>query len=137
MAADTTNYNDINQMLGAVSDLLNIPKPPDPPIPTPLVLLTDDRPGMSAQKIGAEVIRRRADAGLPVGVLPSGQVNPAEIMEIIRAQVILDAIATEARVTIAIQPGTPLTAYGVDASGSPVVVNGVTTGIGVGNGIIQ
>ena len=135
--ADTTDYSDISQMLSKILTLLNIPKPPDPPIPTPLVLLTEDRPGMSAQKIGAEVIRRRAEAGLPVGVLPSGRVNPAEVMEIIRAQVYIDAFATEARNTVAIQPGTPLTAYGVDSAGLPVVVNGVTTGIGVGNGIIQ
>lgn len=137
MAEDTTNYNNITEMLSKITSLLNIPKPPDPPIATPLVLLSESRPGMSAQKIGAEIIRRRADAGLPVGVLPSGKVNPAELMEIIRAQVYMNALSSEARTTVAIQPGTPVTAYGVDASGMPVVVNGITTGIGIGNAIIQ
>lgn len=135
--ADTTDYTNVDSILSSVLGLINIPKPPDPPVPLPIVLLSSSRPGLSAQKMGAEVIKRRAEAGLPVGNLPDGQVNPNELMEIIRFQVLIDALASEARITVAVNPGIVLAAQGTDASGSPVIVGGTTTAPGTGTAIIQ
>lgn len=123
--------------MSSIMKLLNIPKPPDPPVPTPLILASFNRTGLSAQKLAAEVIRRRAEAGLPVGNLPDGSVNPDELMELIRMQVLIDALVTEARITVAINAGIPILATGTDATGSPVVVNGLTTLFGSGSAIIQ
>ncbi len=135
--ANKTDFTSVDSILSNVLGLMNIPKPPDPPIPFPLILLSSGRPGLSAQKMGAEVIKRRAEAGLPVGNLPDGQTNPNEIMEIIRFQVLIDALASDARISVAINPGITLVATGADATGSPVTVGGTTTTPGLGNAIIQ
>lgn len=131
------DFTNIKKLMNNIMDLLKIPKPKDPEVPTLITLASKNRNGMSAQEMGAEVIRRRAEAGLPVGLLPDGQVNPDEQMEIIRFQVLLDALTSDARITVAIQPGTPLMGQGQAATGAPVVITGTTTGIGVGNAIIQ
>jgi hypothetical protein len=131
-----TDFTNVDSILSSVLNLVNIPKPPDPSLPIPLILLSSIRPGLSAQKMGAEVIKRRAEAGLPVGNLPDGQVNPNELLEIIRFQVLIDALASEARISVAIEPGITLTAQGT-AAGTPVVVAGVTTTPGIGSAIIQ
>lgn len=131
------DFTNIDSVLSGVLNLLTIPKPRDPEISPFLVLLSKNRPGMSAQKIGAEIIRRRAEAGLPVGAFPDGQENPDEIMEIIRAQVWQEALSCEARTTVAIQPGVSILAQGTTASGVPVILQGYTTSIGKGSAIIQ
>lgn len=131
------DFTKIENILSSILGLLTVPKPPAPSIPAPLILATKVRAGLSAQKIAAEVIKRRAEAGLPVGNLPDGSVNPDEMLEIIRAQVYIDALATEARISVVIQPGTGVAATGVDATGTPVQVAGITTTFGIGNAIIQ
>jgi len=135
--AATTDFTNVDSILSSVLGLLTIPKPPDAPIPTPLILLSGSRPGLSWQKIGAEIIKRRAEAGLPVGNLPDGQTNPNELMEIIRLQCIIEALCSEGRISVAILPGISVTATGADADGVPVVVAGVTTTPGIGYAIIQ
>lgn len=131
-----TDFTQVDSILKSVLGILTIPKPPDPPVATPLILLSSSRPGLSAQKMGAEVIKRRAEAGLPVGNLPDGQVNPNELMEIIRFQVLIDALASEARISVAILPGITIQAEGANAAG-PVLSVGITTSPGIGNAIIQ
>lgn len=131
-----TDFTNVDSILSAVLGLMAIPKPPDPPLPIPLILLSSGRPGLSAQKMAAEVIKRRAEAGLPVGALPDGQTNPQEIMERIRFEVLIDNLATQGRISVAINPGIALVASGT-AAGVPVVVAGTTTTPGIGYAIIQ
>lgn len=132
-----TDYTNISSILAEIAALLAIPKPPDPPIATPLILGAIDRPGLSAQEIGSEIIRKRAEAGLPVGALPDGKPNPAELLEIIRAEVYIKYLTTMMRTSVAIEPGITIEGYGTDAMGSPVFVQGITTGIGTGTAIVQ
>lgn len=131
------DFTKIDSILSGVLDLLTIPKPKDPPVSPYLVLASKNRGGMSAQKIAANIIRRRAEAGLPVGNFPDGQVNPDEIMIYIIVEEVLEAISVDARTTVAISPGISIIAQGTTATGVPVLINGITTSIGNGNAIIQ
>jgi hypothetical protein len=131
------NFNKVSSIIEGLTNLLTIPKPPVPEVPKPLILLAGNRPGLCAQEMAAEIIKRSGEAGLPFGVLPNGQVNPREKLEQIRCQVIIDYLATKARFSIAIEPGQTVVAYGEDASGAPVTVAGTTTSEGIGYGIIQ
>lgn len=131
------DFNNIDSLISGILGLLTIPKPKDPEISPYLVLASKNRAGISAQKMAAEIIKRRAEAGLPVGDFPDGQQNPDEIMEIIRAEVYSQALSSESRITVAINPGISIVAQGTTATGEPVIVKGVTTSIGKGNAIIQ
>lgn len=127
----------INNLLGELVSVLKIPKPKDPIISPYIVLASKGRPGMSAKDMAAEIIKRRAEAGLPVGSLPDGEVNPDEVMEMIRCQVIIDAITSKARTTVAIQPGQTVFIQGQTATGTPLYGTGQTISVGSGNGVIQ
>lgn len=106
-------------------------------VPTPLILVgAQTRPGLSAIKIASTIIQRKSEAGLPIGALPSGAVSPDEIMERIRVEEIIKAIQQDAKLTVAIPPGTTLTAAGASAAG-PVTVFGSTITITTGYGVIQ
>lgn len=132
-----TNFNSIDSVVENVLKLLDIPKPPDTPIATPLILASVNRTGSSATKIAAEVIRRQSEAGIPVGALPDGSVNPTEQMYIILIEEIFKALYRDIKLSVAIQPGISVTAAGTDATGTPVAVQGVTTSIGIGNAVLQ
>lgn len=106
-------------------------------VPTPLILVgAQKRPGLSATKIANAIIQRKSEAGLPIGALPSGGVSPDEIMERIRIEEIIKAIQEDAKLTIAIPPGTTLSASGASPSG-PVTVFGSTITLTTGYGVIQ
>lgn len=106
-------------------------------IPPPLVLIGGSkRPGLSAIKIANSIIKRKSEAGLPIGALPSGAVSPDEIMERIRIEEIIKALQEDAKITITIPPGTTLTAAGSSPSG-PVTVYGSTVTSTTGFGVIQ
>lgn len=131
------NFNNIDEVIEEILNLIAIPKPPDPPIPAPIVMASSSRPGMSAQKMAAEVIKRKSETGLTVGPLPDGTQNPSELLEIIRMQVIMEEMISQGRITVVINPGIPIIASGIAANGVPVTVNGTTTGFGTGSGIFQ
>jgi len=127
----------INSIFTIISNALNASRTPPPEIPSLLLLAGAKlRPGLSPMMIAAKVITRQAEAGAPVGVLPSGGKNISELMESIRIEEIITALQTDARIDVAILPGIALTASGGNAGG-PVVCLGLTTGVGSGNGIIR
>lgn len=108
-----------------------------PPIPTPLILVgVATRPGLSPIKIASRIIARKSEAGLPVGVLPSGAVNPDEIMWRIAVEEIIKAFQQEAIISVGIPPGITLTAAGISPS-VPVSVFGSTITFSKGYGVIQ
>ena len=131
---DLTN---INNLLNELVSALKIPKPKDPQISPYIVLASKTRGGISAKDVASEIIKARADAGLPVGTLPDGQVNPDEVMEIIRCEAIFKAISENARTTVAIQPGQQVFIQGQTATGTPLFGMGQTVSVGSGNAIIQ
>lgn len=135
MAIDYTNIGSIIDGFDKFLSLSSIGAPL--PIPTPLILFgTPPRSGLSATKIASRIIARKSEAGLPVGALPSGAISPDEIMERIRIEEIIKALQQEAIITVAIPPGTTLTAAGVSPAG-PVSVFGTTITITKGYGVIQ
>jgi len=135
MAIDFNNIEDIVNGFDKVLKLSSIGGPP--PIPAPLILIgVPRRSGLSPTKIASRIIARKSEAGLPVGVLPSGGVSPDEIMERIRIEEIVNALQQEAVISVAIPPGISLTAAGISPTG-PVSVFGSTIYYAKGYGVIQ
>ena len=127
----------ISDIFKVVSGVIDAARTPPPEIPSALLLAGSKlRPGLSPIMIASKIISRQNEAGAPIGVLPSGAPNVSEAMEVIRVEEIINAILTEARIDVAINPGIILTASGGNAGG-PIQVIGTTTSIGSGNGIIR
>lgn len=132
------NYSNIDSIIGGFQKILKLQTTGVPTnVPTPLILLgSTSRPGLSPTKIASRIIARKSEAGIPVGALPSGGVSPDEIMERIRVEEIIKAIQEDAVITVAIPPGTTLTASGTSPAG-PVTVFGSTITLTRGFGVIQ
>lgn len=132
------NFESFTSILGGIKKILKLQNnSASSTIPTPLILIgAPRRSGLSATKIASRIIQRKTEAGLPVGALPSGAVSPDELMERIRIEEIIRAIQEDAKLTIAIPPGTTLSAAGASPSG-PVTVVGSTITITTGYGVIQ
>jgi hypothetical protein len=132
------NFNDIDSIIEGFDTVLNLSTiGSPPPLPTPLILVgVPKRSGLSPTKIASRIIARKSEAGLPVGALPTGTVNPDEIMERIRIEEIIKALQEDAIISVAIPPGITLTATGISPSGS-VSVFGSTITLTKGYGVIQ
>jgi hypothetical protein len=132
------DFSSINSIIGGFNKILKLSSVGGPPsVPTPLILVgVPRRPGLSPIKIASRIIARKSEAGLPVGVLPSGGVSPDEIMERIRIEEIINALQQEAIISVAIPPGITLSAAGISPTG-PVSVFGSTIMYSKGYGIIQ
>jgi len=132
------DYNNIEDIIGGFDKILNLSSVGGPPpIPAPLILVgVPRRSGLSPTKIASRIIARKSEAGLPVGVLPSGTVNPDEIMERIRIEEIINALQQDAVISVVIPPGISLTAAGISPTG-PVSVFGSTIYYAKGYGVIQ
>lgn len=132
------DYGDINVIISGFDKVLKLSSiGGPPPLPTPLILVgVPRRTGLSPTKIASRIIARKSEAGLPVGVLPSGQVSPDEIMERIRVEEIIKALQQDAIISVAIPPGITLSAAGISPTG-PVSVFGSTITFSKGYGVIQ
>jgi hypothetical protein len=132
------DYSSINAIIGGFDKILKLSTVGGTPkVPTPLILIgAPRRPGLSPTKIASRIISRKSEAGLPVGVLPSGEVNPDEIMERIRIEEIVKAIQQDMIISVAIPPGTTLSAAGISPTG-PVSVFGSTIMYSSGYGVAQ
>lgn len=132
------DYSDINSILAGINAILNLQNfGGPPPVPSPLIELgVPTRTGLSPTKIASNIIARKSEAGLPVGVLPSGGAAPDEIMERIRIEEIVKSLLGDAVITIVLPPGVTVTAAGASPSG-PVTVFGSTITIAQGYAIIQ
>ena len=133
-----TDFSSIDSIISGFNTILKLQTIGGPPtVPSPLILTgVKTRSGLSPTKIASRIIARKSEAGLPVGALPSGGISPDEIMERIRMEEIIKAFQEDAVITVAIPPGTTLTAAGASPSG-PVTVFGSTLTITTGYGIIQ
>jgi len=132
------DYNSVDSIIGGFDKILKLSSiGGPPPVPTPLILVgVPQRQGLSPTKISTRIIARKAEAGLPVGALPSGGASPDEIMERIRIEEIVKAIQQEMIISVAIPPGITLTAAGISPSG-PVTVFGSTIIFSKGYGVAQ
>lgn len=132
------NFNSIDAIIGGFTKVLSLSSVGSPTsVPTPLILVgVPLRSGLSPTKIATSIIARKSEAGLPVGALPSGNVNPDEIMERIRIEEIVKALQQDMIISVAIPPGITLTAAGVSAAG-PVSVFGSTITLTKAYGVVQ
>ncbi len=132
------DYNNITSVLGVFDKVLNLSTIGGPPsVPTPLILIgVKQRPGLSPTKIASKIISRKAEAGLPVGVLPSGVVSSDELMWRIAVEEIIKALQEDAIITVGIPQGITLTGTGANAGG-PITIIGQTITFAKGYGIIQ
>jgi hypothetical protein len=132
------NLNSISGVLNIIDAAFKIPKTPIEPLPSPLVLVGSNlRSGLSIDSITADVISKQSNAGKVVGDVFADGPNVDEAMEYIRVKAIVEAILTEAKIEIVVPPGVPVTTVGVGNLGIPVVSQGVTTGLGIGSGVIR
>ena len=132
------DFSNIDAIIGGFTKVLNLSSiGGPPPVPTPLMLIgVPLRAGLSPTKIASRIIGRKSEAGLPVGALPSGDINPDEIMERIRIEEIVKAIQQDMIISVAVPPGITLTAAGISPAG-PVTVFGSTITFTKGYGVAQ
>ena len=131
----TTDFKNPNSILKALLNLFKI-TPPNTGTSIPAELLLGARCGnFNSSEIASKIIQRQAEAGIPVGPLPSGKISPDEIMYKIIAEEIHDAITTKMVMQVAIQPGTTLQGTGANAGG-PVPVAGTVIGVAKGKAMV-
>jgi len=131
------DFSKFTSILNGIKKILKIQGGSATTVPTPLILIgSPTRSGLSPTKIASRIIQRKTEAGLPVGALPSGGVSPDELMERIRVEEIIKALQEDAKITVAVPPGTTLTAAGSSPSG-PVNVIGSTITLTTAYGVIQ
>jgi hypothetical protein len=142
---EDTNSSNSSFNLGSISGVLNIilsafsiPDEPVAPLPPPLIMIGAKlRPGVSAQAVASRIISRQSEAGRQVGDVFADGPNNEEAMELIRIEEIINAVLTEAKVDVVIPPGISVMTIGVGNLGAPVVSQGATTTMGIGDGIIR
>lgn len=131
------NINSISGVLNIILSAFDIPKQPVTPLPPPLLMIGAKlRTGLSPSTIASRIISRQSEAGLIVGDVFGDGPNTAEAMEVIRQEEIINAILTEAKVEMVVPPGVAVTTVGSSPFG-PVISQGVTTSMGIGDGVIR
>jgi hypothetical protein len=132
------NLSSINGILNIILSAFSIPQTPVEPLPPPLIMVGAKlRPGLSAQSIASEIISKQSDSGRVVGDVFADGPNVEEAMEVIRVKAIMDSILNEAKVDVVIPPGVSVSTVGIGNLGAPVVSQGATTSMGIGDGIIR
>ena len=128
----------LNNVLKLVSNAFNTIKKPLVPLPPPLILTGASlRTGLNAKDITARILARQSEAGAPIGDVFSESGNIAEKMEFIRVQEIIKALQLEGKIEIVVPPGVQVTTLGIGNMGGPVVSQGTTTSISIGQGLIR
>jgi hypothetical protein len=128
----------ISGVLDVLLSAFSIPEEPIEPLPPPLIMVGARlRPGLSARTIAARIITRQSEAGLVAGDVFADGDNTSEYMEIIRIEEIIDALLNDSVVNVVVDPGVAVMTTGVGNLGAPVVSFGMTTTMGIGNGIIR
>ena len=132
------NTSSITGVLNLLTSLFTIPSEPVEPLPPPLIMFGAKlRPGVSAKQVASRIISRQSESGRQVGDVFADGPNNEEAMELIRIEEIINSILTEAKVDVVIPPGVGVTTIGVGNMGAPVISNGVTTTMAIGDGIIR
>ena len=134
---NSVNLSSISSVINIINTAFNSYKKPSPPLPPPLLLTAGQiRPGLSARDIAARIISRRSEAGLPSGGSSDGPNRREKEISIIIEEIIF-AMQNDAVVRVAIQPGQTIIGSGIGNLGIPVFVQGATTTIGNGSGVIS
>lgn len=137
-STDKFNLGSISGVLNLILSAFSIPEEPVSALPPPLIMVGAKlRVGLSASAISARIISRQSEAGLPVGNVFADGPNTSEAMLTIIVDEIINSILTEAVVNVVIPPGVSVTTVGVGNLGAPVISQGATTTMAIGDGIIR
>jgi urease gamma subunit len=132
------NLSSMNGILNTILSAFSVPEQPVTPLPPPLILFGAKlRPGLSSQSIAAEIISRQSESGRVVGDVFADGPNVEEAMELIRVQEIVKALLNEAKIEVVIPSGVQVLTVGIGNLGAPVISQGATTSIGIGDGVIR
>jgi urease gamma subunit len=132
------NLSSMNGILNTILSAFSVPEQPVTPLPPPLIMFGAKlRPGLSAQSIAAEIISKQSEAGRVVGDVFADGPNVEEAMEVIRVQEIVKALLNEAKIEVVIPPGVQVLTVGPGNLGAPVISQGATTSMGIGDGVIR
>ena len=137
--SDSLDLGSISSIIKIILSAFSVPDTPITPLPPPLLLAGSvTLPGLSTSNVASRIISRQSEAGLIVGDVYEDGDNTAEKMELIRIEEILNALQTEAKIEIAIPPGTPISAFGIsNVPGAPIYVQGITTAPATGTGVVR
>lgn len=91
-----------------------------------------NRPGLSAQIVASNIIRRQGEAGIPGGPAADGSANLSEAMEVIRVEEIFKAIKNDAGVQI----GIPIGGIKITGTAANGLVSGFNTNSAHGVGVV-
>jgi hypothetical protein len=128
----------INGVLDMIMAAFNLPQKPVAPLPPPLIMVGAKlRPGISPSAVASRIISRQSEAGLVVGDVFADGPNTNEAMWTIVIEEIVNTILTESKVDVVIPPGIAVMTVGVGNMGAPVISQGVTTNMAIGDGIIR
>lgn len=132
------NFSSISGIINLILSVFKLPDTPIEPLPPPLIMFGAKlRPGVSSKAIASRIIARQSEAGLPVGDVFADGPNSTEALLAIQIEEIIHSLLNESVVNVVIPPGVSVTAVGVGNLGAPVIVQGVTTTMGIGDGIIR
>lgn len=129
------DYKNPNSILKSLLNLFKVVAPNNGSVIPAQLLLGARCGGFNSSEIAAKIIKRQAEAGIPVGPLPSGEISPDEIMEKIRVEEMVEAISTKLVMQVAIEPGTALQGTGGNAGG-PVQIAGTVIGTAKGKAMV-
>jgi hypothetical protein len=135
---DNFDLSTIQGVLNMILSAFKLPETPVEPLPPPLIMIGAPlRPGVSSKEIASRIITRQSEAGLPVGDVFADGPNTTEAMLVIQCEEIINALLNESVVNVVIPPGVGILGVGIGNLGAPVIVQGFTTTMGIGNGIIR
>jgi len=133
----TSKKSSMTNILGILEAAFNIPRKPLSKLPPQLLIAGAKlRPGLSARMITSRIIARQSEAGAPSGAIFKDGNNVMESMINIITEEVVDALLLDAKIEVVIPPGVQVIATGAN-SGGPIVVQGATTNIAAGDGVIR
>tara|TARA_R110000772_G_scaffold253648_1_gene369380 strand:- start:255 stop:707 length:453 start_codon:yes stop_codon:yes gene_type:complete len=135
---DGGSSSSMSNVLKVLNAAFSIPNKPVESLPPQLVMVGAKlRPGLSARDIASKVISRQSEAGAPVGDIFSENANIMETMTVILVEEIVSALQLDAKIEIVVPPGVQVITTGLGNMGGPVISQGATTNMGVGEGVIR
>lgn len=122
----------------AIDSAFNFIRPSLVEIPSLIMLCSViQRPGISVINIVANIIKREGECGAYVGVMPDGSPNVMNRIYRVIVEEVIKEIRLNARVDIAIAPGS-ITSFGTGANaGGPLSVFSTNTSPVKGHGILR
>ena len=136
-SSSTSKKSSMTNILNMLEAAFNIPRKPLSKLPPQLLIAGAKlRPGLSSRVITSKIIARQSEAGAPSGAIFKDGNNVMESMINVITEEVVSALLVDAKIEIVIPPGVQVTATGAN-SGGPIVVQGATTNIAAGDGVIR